>query len=226
MKYDAILLVAGSGTRMQSKGNKVVLPLGDKPVFLYSLECFLGDQDCETVILVGKPEERSLFEPYLSKRVRFVTGGKERQDSVYQGIMVAHADFVMIHDGARPFVTPDDLSRLKKVPNSILAVPVKETVKQASQGKVDRSLSREGLYLAQTPQFFEKELMRKVHHLARKEQVTATDDAMLVEKFSDQVVSLILGSGINIKLTTKEDLAIAEGIVRFFLLNKGRKSIM
>lgn len=214
MKYDVILLAAGLGQRMQAGLNKVLLELDGCPVFTHSLNCFLADEDCQQVILVGRSEEKGTYAPYLSDRVRFVVGGQERQDSVRQGLKVVTADHVMIHDGARPFITLENLQDLKNQPNSILAVPAKDTIKQVVDGQIEKTISRDLLYQAQTPQFFERDLLKMVHQQALEQGYRGTDDASLVELFSSQAVGIVPGSYSNIKLTTPEDLLFAESILK------------
>ncbi|KXT74854.1 2-C-methyl-D-erythritol 4-phosphate cytidylyltransferase [Streptococcus sp. DD10] len=214
MKYDTLIMVAGLGQRMQAGCNKVFLSLDNKPVFAYSLEIFLADNDCQQIILVGRADERIHYVPYLSDRVIFVNGGAERQDSVRLGLEAVTADFVMVHDGARPFVTVQHLQELKKQVNSILAVPVKDTIKKIENNHVVETIPRELLYQAQTPQLFERNLLVTVHKRAVETGFLGTDDASLVEAFSNQQVTVITGSYTNIKLTTPEDMLLAENIVK------------
>lgn len=214
MKYDVILLVAGAGKRMQKACNKVLLELEGRPVFAYSLSCFLADEDCRQIILVGRAKEYEAYRSYLSDRVCFVTGGKERQDSVRLGLIQVRSPYVMVHDGARPFISLEQLQALKRKPNSILAVPVKDTIKQVSGRKVEKTLPRDRLYQVQTPQFFESVLLQTVHKKAIKEGYQGTDDASLVERFSTQTVTIVSGSYANLKLTTPEDLLFAKSILK------------
>lgn len=212
MNYDVILLVAGSGSRMLADRNKILLELEGQPIFSYSLKVFQADLDCQRIILVGRPEDRPAFEPYLSSRVVFVTGGAERQDSVRLGLAQVEAEWVMVHDGARPFICLDQLQKLKAQPNSILAVPVKDTIKEVAAGMIQQTVPREGLMAAQTPQFFERSLLVDVHEQALQAGYLGTDDASLVEAFSSVQVALIQGSYWNVKMTTPEDLILGQAI--------------
>ncbi|WEV45117.1 2-C-methyl-D-erythritol 4-phosphate cytidylyltransferase [Streptococcaceae bacterium ESL0687] len=216
MKYDAIILAAGSGRRMNSRGNKIFLKLEGKFIFEYSLDLFKADEDCHRIFLVGKASEREMFESYLGDEVYFVEGGKERQDSVRNALDLVSSSHVMIHDGARPFVDEAGLSTLKACPNSILAVPVKDTIKMVSEatGFIEETPARERLYAAQTPQFFESKEIRRVHIKAHEVGFLGTDDASLLEKFSDYGVRIVEGSYSNIKITTPDDLFMAELILR------------
>lgn len=212
--YSAVLLAAGSGSRMAAACNKIFLTLADKAIFQYGLELFLSDSDCKQVILVGKAEEKSYFTDYLSDRVCFVVGGAERQDSVRHALKEVSEDAVMIHDGARPFVTLSELAALKAYNNAILAVPVKDTIKQVNhQEQISQTVPRENLWGAQTPQFFETSLIQKVHQDAHSKAFLGTDDASLVEVFSDKPITIVPGSYENIKITTPEDLIFGQAIL-------------
>jgi 2-C-methyl-D-erythritol 4-phosphate cytidylyltransferase len=211
-QYDALILVAGTGRRMQSNQNKIFLKINGKPVFEYSLDLFKEDLDCQRIILVGKKEEESHFSPYLSERVKFVQGGLERQDSVRLGLKQVISPQVMIHDGARPFLTKEKLEDLKNHPNSILAIPVKDTIKEVKEDntKIEKTLDRSHLYAAQTPQYFSSKLITTAHADAYEDNYMGTDDASLVEKYSSQSVELVEGSYENIKVTTPDDLLMGE----------------
>jgi 2-C-methyl-D-erythritol 4-phosphate cytidylyltransferase len=214
--YSAVILAAGSGRRMISWRNKMFLTLNGKAIFQYALDLFLSDSDCQQIILVGKSEEKVHFENFLSDRVQFIVGGAERQDSVRNALSIVKLDYVMIHDGARPFVRNSDLSALKSNQNAILAVPVKETIKQADvsgNGKIIRTVPRKQLWVAQTPQFFETNLIRNMHDIAYKKGFLGTDDASLIEQFSEVPVTIIPGTYENIKITTPEDLIFGRMIL-------------
>lgn len=211
--YSAVILAAGSGSRMAAKRNKILLTLDGKAIFQYSLELFLSDSDCQQVILVGKVTEKAYFADFLSDRVQFVVGGAERQDSVRNALAVVSAPYVMIHDSARPFVTLAHLKALKQHENAILAVPVKDTIKQTEAEKIVKTVPRQNLWGAQTPQLFETTLIKQVHQLAYEQAFLGTDDASLVEKFSDTAVDIVSGSYDNIKITTPEDLIFGHAIL-------------
>jgi 2-C-methyl-D-erythritol 4-phosphate cytidylyltransferase len=211
--YSAVILAAGSGSRMAADRNKILLQLAGKAIFQYALELFLSDSDCQQVILVGKAEEKSYFSEFLSEKVQFVVGGAERQDSVRNALAVVSNQRVMIHDSARPFVTLTDLKALKKHHNAILAVPVKDTIKETKDGKIIQTVPRQNLWGAQTPQLFETALIKQVHQIAHEKKVLGTDDASLVEVFSDVTVAIVTGSYENIKITTPEDLIFGRAIL-------------
>lgn len=212
--YSAIILAAGSGSRMAANQNKIFLKLGNKAIFEYSLDLFLSDSNCQAILLVGKPEERIYFSSFLSERVKFVSGGAERQDSVRHALALVTSDYVMIHDGARPFVTLSQLNLLKEQENAILAVPVKDTIKQVAQNhQIHQTVPRQALWAAQTPQFFETTLIKSMHDTAKLENFLGTDDASLVEQFAVDAVAIVNGSYENIKITTPEDLIFGEAIL-------------
>ncbi|MBF0843702.1 2-C-methyl-D-erythritol 4-phosphate cytidylyltransferase, partial [Streptococcus danieliae] len=169
-----------------------------------SLEVFQADPDCGRIVLVGRPEEQVAFADYLSQQVVFVAGGAERQDSVRLGLAQVEADWVMVHDGARPFINLEQLQGLKAQPNSILAVPVTDTIKEVGSEFIQRTVPRESLMAAQTPQFFERRLLAEVHEQALQAGYLGTDDASLVEAFSEVQVGLVPGSSWNLKLTRPE----------------------
>lgn len=213
-KYSAIILAAGSGSRMAAQKNKIFLNLGHKAIFEYSLDLFLSDPDCLEILLVGKLEEQANFSKFLSHTVRFILGGAERQDSVRHALAEVTSDYVMIHDGARPFVTLLHLTLLKAKENAILAVPVKDTIKQVTPlHEINETVPRDDLWAAQTPQFFKTDLIRKMHHTAALENFLGTDDASLVEKYAQDAVTIVTGSYENIKITTPEDLIFGEAIL-------------
>lgn len=222
-----ILLAAGQGKRMGASRNKIFLHLLGKPVIAYSLEVFFSDHACKHIILVTQEEERSAIMKMLKKikakskcPVTVVCGGNERQYSVYNGLKAVHSlkNIIMVHDGARPFVTLEQLKQLhqkvKETKAAILGVPVKDTIKKIENGIVKETVPRETLWQIQTPQVFYGDPLMEVHEQAKKEGYLGTDDASLFERYSDIAISMILGSYENIKLTTPEDMLIGEAIVK------------
>lgn len=225
--YEVILLAAGQGTRMGASRNKILLHLLGKPVISYSFNTFLRDPACKHIILVTQEEEQNLLATTIKKDakkrscpVTIVSGGSERQDSVYNGLkaLFNQKNIVMVHDGARPFVRLAQLKSLhQKVQETraaILGVPVKDTIKRVVDGIVQETVPRETLWQIQTPQAFYGKDLLAVHVCAQQEGYLGTDDASLIEKYSDLSVSMVLGSDENIKLTTPEDMLIGEAIVK------------
>ncbi|MHC5216865.1 2-C-methyl-D-erythritol 4-phosphate cytidylyltransferase [Enterococcus sp. LJL128] len=226
-EYEVILLAAGQGKRMNASRNKILLNLMGKPIILYSLKTFFSDPACKHIILVTQSNEKSLLETAVRKLkksqscpVTIVSGGSERQYSVYNGLKALKSveNIVMVHDGARPFVTLSQLkalhAKVMETRTAILGVPVKDTIKRVVKGQVEETIPRDTLWQIQTPQaFFGKDLLG-VHEKARAEAFLGTDESSLIEKYSDLPVSMVLGSYENIKLTTPEDMLIGEAIVK------------
>ena len=210
MDYSAIILCAGSGKRTGLGYNKMFFKMDDETVYEKSVKIFLNDERCKQIIIVSKMEERDDFKNLLNEeRMVFVNGGKERQDSVFEGLKAVNQDYVMIHDGARPYVSQELLDRIVDTLSSCDAclpmVRCKDTIKRVVDGKVVNTLKREELYQAQTPQSFKTALIIKAHDYAKVHQVSVTDDASMVEIMGENVY-VVEGDYDNIKITTKEDL--------------------
>lgn len=223
MKYiSAIIVAGGSGSRMETSTKKQYLKIKDKEILVYTVECFQNMPEIQEIVVVtGKEDiayvEKLLKDTYKLNKVSYiVAGGKERQDSVYNGIQAADekSDYLVIHDGARPLVTEEvvraglDMAYTHRA--SIIAVPVKDTIKLVSKdGKVEATPDRSSLWSVQTPQIFEKELIIHAHEYAKEHELSVTDDSMLVEAIGVPVY-IVEGEYTNIKITTPEDLIIAE----------------
>jgi 2-C-methyl-D-erythritol 4-phosphate cytidylyltransferase len=209
MKRSIILLAGGGGSRFGTK--KQYLPLGGKPLYMHSLEKVLDL--FEEVILV-LPEE-DLQKIKVPPKVKKVAGGKERQDSVLEGILEAEGDIVIVHDCARPFASRElflKVSELGDFEGKICALPVRDTLKQVSEGMVIRTIDRTGLWHSQTPQAFLRKVLLECHFRARSEGFFATDDAMLLERYGYRV-GVVMGEPTNIKITYPEDLALAQRLL-------------
>ena len=223
MKYiSAIVVAGGSGSRMGTSTKKQYLKIKDKEILVYTVECFQNMPEIQEIVVVtGKEDityvEKLLKDTYKLNKVSYiVAGGKERQDSVYNGIQAADekSDYLVIHDGARPLITKEvvraglDMAYAHRA--SIIAVPVKDTIKLVSKdGKVEDTPDRSSLWSVQTPQIFEKELIIHAHEYAKEHGLRVTDDSMLVEAIGVPVY-IVEGEYTNIKITTPEDLIIAE----------------
>lgn len=227
MQYEAILLGAGQGKRMQAAHNKILLHLRGKPVIVYALETFLNDPKCVHLILVSKKEEQNEMKEIVAKymkrthcQITYTCGGAERQDSVYAGLkeIKDKQNYVMVHDGARPFIVRSQLKQLcktvEKTQAGILGVPVKDTIKRVENGRVVETIPRENLWQIQTPQMFLTEELLLAHEKARADGFLGTDEASLIEKYAIREISMVLGSYENIKLTTPEDMILGEAILR------------
>lgn len=213
MNYSVIVLAAGRGSRTNLDYNKVFYTFENgQTVLNKSLSVFLSDEDCKQVVLVCADYEKEYVSEHYSydTRIQIVQGGKTRQDSVYNGLQVVNQDYVMIHDGARPFVERKWICDLKHTLETesacLLMVPSVDTTKIVENGYVKESLERKLVYHAQTPQCFKTDLIKECHQLARNKQVQATDDAQLVEWFADVKVKVVLSSFTNKKITLPEDL--------------------
>lgn len=220
----AIVAAAGRGTRLGAR--KQLLDLCGRPVVAWSLDVIARCASIAEVVVVCEADEREPCERVArdacgAKLRGVVTGGERRQDSVLAGLRASapETDYVIIHDGARPFVTEDMVDRAlaaaRQTGAAVVAVPVKDTIKQVSEGGVvTRSLPRETLWAAQTPQAFSVDALTRAYEAAEAEGFVATDDAMLVEWAGTGQVTVVEGSYDNVKITTPDDLIIAEQIVR------------
>ena len=220
----AIIAAAGAGTRMASDRPKQFLLLAGMPVIFHTLKPFEQCESINEVIVVLPAEESagflSLAAKYgLRKLARVVPGGATRADSVKRGLMAirsATAEIVAVHDGVRPFVSVEEIEATIAAARTngaaILAAPVTDTIKQVVDQRVTRTFDRAGLRRALTPQCFRYDLLRQAYQAADVADPSLTDESVLVEKLGHPV-SIVVGSVRNIKITTVEDLAIAEAIL-------------
>ena len=222
MRNVAIVLAAGQGKRMNSKVQKQYLLLKEKPVLYYTLCAFEKSPLISEIILVtGKDEieycQKEIVEKYGFQKVCKITaGGKERYHSVYEGIKaIETADYVSIHDGARPFVDADIIERVCNAVQEhkacVVGMPVKDTIKIVDEEQyAAQTPDRRKVWQVQTPQTFEYHLIKDAYEkLLAEEPEGITDDAMVVETMTAHKVKLVEGSYRNIKITTPEDLEIA-----------------
>lgn len=211
MDYTCVMLAAGSGKRTGLNYNKVFYKLNDKTVIEHSLNHFINDKDCKQIVLVVSELEIEDFKALnLHEKIEFTFGGKERSDSVYNGLLKVKSDYVIIHDGARPYVSKEIIENTKKALHTNEAVVVMvesvDTVKMVADGYVSKTFKRESLYNAQTPQAFKTDLIINSYKQLKKQNLNATDDAQVVELVSDSKIKIVLGDYANKKITTKEDL--------------------
>jgi 2-C-methyl-D-erythritol 4-phosphate cytidylyltransferase len=233
MKNVAIIVAGGLGKRIEGNLPKQFLTLGGKPILAHTIEKF---QRCDLVdeIILVVPEDhlgycsQTIVEGYSFDKIRrIVCGGKERQDSVYQGLKACSnsTSLVVIHDGVRPLISVEKISesielcRNKKA--VIVAVPVKDTIKRVVDSSVIATLDRTKLWLVQTPQVFEYKLIWDAYEKAIGENFIGTDDSALVERLGCEV-AVLEGEYNNIKITTKEDLIMAEKLLE---IEKGKGKI-
>lgn len=227
-EYTVIILAAGKGSRMHTDCPKQFLDLAGKPVICYSLDTF-EKSPVDHIILVSGEESleycrTEIVEKYGFQKVRnIVAGGKERYDSVWAGLQCVKSDYVLIHDGARPFVTQNiihrTMSEVAREGSCVVGMPVKDTIKIIDQKNYAiRTPDRNQLWQVQTPQAFATEKIRAAYAEVLGMKHTGdviTDDAMILERATGENVKLIEGSYQNIKITTKEDLLIAEALINF-----------
>lgn len=215
----------GTGKRMGAGAPKQFLMLGGVPMMVHALRALERAPSVTEVVLVVPKEEqaRALSEVVerhgLKKVLKVVPGGATRQESVHHGLheVAGDVEIVVVHDAVRPFVTPDLIERsieaARKHGGAIAAVPMKDTPKQAGpDGLIQRTLDRHELWLAQTPQTFRRALVVEAYRKAEIEHVHGTDDAALMERLGHKV-GLVEGSWENIKITTPEDMILAEAIL-------------
>ena len=224
----AIVLAAGQGKRMHSKIQKQFLEIGRKPILYYSMECFQKSPLIQDIILVTGEDmisycQSEIVEKYgFTKVCKVTAGGKERYDSVYAGLLCCQdTDYVYIHDGARPFVTEEMIQRgyeaVKRTNACVMGMPSKDTVKLADpSGYIKETPDRKIVWNIQTPQIFSYDLIRGAYEsIRKKDRSNVTDDAMVVEQETGTKILLVEGSYQNIKITTPEDLAVAEAFLRY-----------
>ena len=211
MKYTALIVAAGSGTRLGLGYNKAYYRLDDRTILEHSMRLFLEDPDCEEIVVVtdGETYYRETG-PETEGRIVIAEGGSTRQESVWNGLQAVISDTVLIHDGARPYLSSECLERLKTAMETedaaCLAVPCKDTIKLSGDGYFTETLPREKLMSAQTPQAFRTELILNAMNQAMKDGFLGTDDCSVAEKYTDVRIRAVEGSYANIKITTVEDL--------------------
>lgn len=213
MNYSVVIVAAGSGTRMNLGYNKVYAKLNDgKTVLEHTMQVFENDPECTQLIVVTDADDfcANIRYCYWPGKTLIAHGGNTRQESVYSGLKAVSEDVVMIHDGARPFLTQGALDRLKQAMETedaaLLTVPCKDTVKKVSNGYIELTYDRSTLAAAQTPQVFRTELILDCFLKAMQEGFTGTDDCSLAERYSDVRIRAVEGSYGNVKITTPEDL--------------------
>jgi 2-C-methyl-D-erythritol 4-phosphate cytidylyltransferase len=223
MKTIALITAAGKGQRMQSPTPKQYLSLGGKPILAQTLQVF---EECSAIdgIYVIVPQDqmdmvqKDIVEKYNCKKVlKLVRGGRMRQYSVWNGLnaISAGCSIVVVHDGVRPLISPrliaQSIEAAQKSGAAVVAVLARDTVKRAAAGKKVQTLPREEIWLAQTPQTFQFPLLMKAYQKAHQDEILGTDDAFLVERLG-YPVTLVMGDHSNIKITTPEDLVLAEAL--------------
>ena len=228
MKVAAIVAAAGLGVRMQQDTPKTYLQLAGKPILVHTLEVFERVSEVHEVLVVVHPEDlefcqEEVIDPYpLKKVLRLVPGGKERQDSVYNALKVLwkkedELDVVLVHDGVRPLVSPAQVRQVvtaaRRYGGAILGIPCQDTLKRVNSRKeIIATVDRRELWQVQTPQAFRAALLWRAYQQAMESGFYATDEAALVEAMGDTVV-VVPSSPLNLKITTPDDLKMAEAIL-------------
>ena len=219
-----IIVAAGSGSRMNTNINKQFIKLNDKEIIAHTIEKFYNNKNINDIVIVIKEDEAEFFkkeilDKYRFKNIKIAYGGKERQDSVYSGIKLLdkNCKYVLIHDGARPFVDEDIINRsldeVKVFKSIIVGVPVKDTIKVVNNNNsVVDTPNRSTLWSVQTPQTFDYNIIKRAYEDAFDNNFYGTDDAMLVERIG-YTIKMIYGSYNNIKVTTPEDIIIGTQII-------------
>jgi 2-C-methyl-D-erythritol 4-phosphate cytidylyltransferase len=219
-KVTAVIPAAGLGKRFGDGANKQFLMLRGKPLLIWVLEALEALPEICEIIPVLKDRDmesgiRMLEEYGISKVRRIAPGGKERQDSVFHGLKIVNnkKGVVLVHDAARPLIEPslvaNAMAQLKDCEGVVVGVPVKDTIKEVEDGEVKHTLRRDRLWSVQTPQVFRYETIYEAYERATNESFYATDDSSLVEKYGGRI-RMVMGSYKNIKITTPEDLKMAE----------------
>lgn len=220
-----LIPAAGSGRRMGSQRNKLLLSLLGKPLLSWTLAAAEASRQISWIGIMGQKEDFPDFQEILAdlsltKPVELIQGGTTRQESVYNGLQALppQADRVLIHDGARCLATPDLFDRsaeaLLGTQGLIVAIPVKDTIKVVDEFRIVRQTpDRSNLWAAQTPQGFEVKLLKQCHQQGREKGWEVTDDAALFEKCG-LPVRIVEGEETNLKVTTPVDLSVAEFILR------------
>lgn len=221
----AVVVAAGKGKRMGTDISKQFLPLGGKEILAHTVEVFEQAESIRDIVLVTGADSladvQDMAREYSWKKVISVTaGGKERQDSVWNGLqeVPADTDIVLIHDGVRPFVTEDiledSIAAALEMDGCVAGVPAKDTIKVCDGENIAVATpDRSTLWQIQTPQTFRKDLIVTAYMAAKSDGFIGTDDASLAEH-SGYPVKVIMGSYRNIKITTKEDLLIGEAFLK------------
>jgi 2-C-methyl-D-erythritol 4-phosphate cytidylyltransferase len=217
--FAIILAAAGKSSRFKDKNyKKPFAPLDGRAVWLHSAEKFLNRDDVKQLVLVISQEDREYFQMKFAANaailgINVVDGGAERADSIQKALekIQSDIDFVGVHDAARPCIANEWITEIfsaaEKSGAAIPAIPVSGTLKRIAGGTITETVPRDGLWEAQTPQVFRRELLLKAY--AQRGGFVATDDAQLVERLG-QKVTIVPGSVINLKITTREDLRLAE----------------
>jgi len=224
MKAGLIIPAGGQGKRMGKGRPKQYLELDGEPILQHTLKTFQNSPSIDSIVLaVPENDIQEIEDQYQSKfnKIRHVTaGGKERQDSVYNGFLKLDPDMeiVMVHDAVRPFVSQEIIGEAvdaaKTAGSAIVAIPLSDTLKRADDaGKVKETIPRDNLWRVQTPQAFRREIFAKAYEKALQDNFYGTDEASLVERLGVEI-AIVTGSAFNLKITRPEDLILGQAILK------------
>lgn len=221
MMFDAIIVMAGKGERSKKRVNKVFYKIQKKFIFLHSVDTLLANSIIQKIILVVNPKDvtkvRRIMSSYDSTKYEIVLGGATRQESVYEGLQKVTAQWVLIHDGARPFVSYEAIERLIDVIKThtvaTLGIKATDTYKIVQNNIIVDSIDRDNLYAIYTPQGGLTELLLDCHEKAKRNSFVATDDISIVQKYSKRQIALVESNPENIKITTPLDFIIAKNMM-------------
>ena len=226
MHVNVVIVAAGKGTRLQSELPKPFLSVAGRPILVHTLRRFEPIEVVRRIVVVVAAEREALCRELLHTHgpwpqpIAVVHGGAERQDSVWNGLaaLETHCEIVAIHDAARPFISVEAIQRsieaAAETGSAVVATPVRDTIKRAdAQHTIRETVSRHDLWLAQTPQTFQVGVIRAAHQWAQQRGIVGTDDATLVEQMG-RPVRIVPGDALNFKITTPDDLALAQAVLR------------
>jgi len=226
MHVNVVIVAAGKGTRLQSGLPKPFLSVAGSPILVHTLRRFAPIEAVRSVVVVVAAEREALCQEVLHTHgpwpqpMTIVHGGAERQDSVRNGLaaLETQCEIVVIHDAARPFISVEAIQRsidaAAEAGSAVVATPVRDTIKRAdAQHTIRETVSRHDLWLAQTPQTFQVGVIRAAHRWAQQRDIAGTDDATLVEQMG-QPVRIVPGDALNFKITTPDDLALAQAVLQ------------
>ncbi len=225
MNTVAIIAAAGQSKRMGGNINKQFIEIAGIPLLAYTLNIFQLASEIDQIIIAIENKNielccKEIVDKYnFTKVMKIISGGKERQDSIYNAIKIIpdETKYAIVHDGARPCITTKIISEVldeaKKYGAAITAVPVKDTIKEVENNKIISTQNREKLVSVQTPQAFSFNIIKQAYLKAYEDNFYGTDDAMLVERLNIDV-RVVFGSYYNIKITTQEDLLFAETLLK------------
>ncbi len=226
MHVNVVIVAAGKGTRLQSELPKPFLSVAGRPILVHTLRRFTSIEMVRCVIVVVAAECEALCQEVLHTHgpwpqpITVIHGGAERQDSVRNGLaaLETQCEIVVIHDAARPFIGVEAIQRsvdaAAETGSAVVATPVRDTIKRAdAQHTIRETVSRQDLWLAQTPQTFQVGVIRAAHRWAQQRDIVGTDDASLVEQMG-RPVCIVPGDALNFKITTPDDLALAQAVLK------------